>query len=57
MNYHLDEIEKVRREMDESGLGEDISVDENIAFWIVAIVALACLCAVGYWLYKMAVIV
>ena len=55
MNHYLNE--KARREMDENGFGEEVSADENIAFWLVVVAALACLCAVGYWLYEMAGVV
>lgn len=57
MNHYLNELEKERRYMDESGMGEEVSADENIAFWIVVIALLACLCAIGCWLYEMAGVV
>lgn len=56
-NEYLIAIEKVRSEMDESGMGEEVSTDETIAFWIVVVVALACLGVFFYGLMQLAGVV
>lgn len=43
--------------MDESGMGDDVSADETIAFWIVVIIAMACLGVFFYGLMKLAGVV
>jgi len=57
MNHYINELKKESDIMDESGMGDDVSTDETIAFWIVVVIALACLCAFFYGLMDLAGVV
>lgn len=57
MNHYLNEIKKESDSMDESGMGDEVSADETIAFWIVVVIALVCLGVFFYGLMDLAGVV
>ena len=58
MNEYLKEIEKVRREMDENGLGDDNDgIDMQAAFYLIVSIVSACVLVAGFFLGRLSCVI